>query len=59
MLEVLRKSGMSTGRGIDVIPLTIAAILLPAAVSCCSSEDLDMKKRWTAAEGRRASASFP
>ena len=33
MLEVLRQSGMSTGRGIDAILLTIAAILLPAGVA--------------------------
>jgi EmrB/QacA subfamily drug resistance transporter len=31
MLEVLRQGGMSTGRGIDAILLTIAAALLPAA----------------------------
>lgn len=33
MLEVLRDSGMSTRTGIDVILLTVAAILLPAGVA--------------------------
>ena len=33
MLEVLRQSGMSTGSGIDVILLAIAAVLLPAGVA--------------------------
>jgi EmrB/QacA subfamily drug resistance transporter len=33
MLELLRTSGISTGAGIDAILLTVAAILLPAAVA--------------------------
>jgi MFS family permease len=33
MLEVLRHAGMSTGRGIEVIFLAIAAALLPAAIA--------------------------
>ena len=33
MLEVLRRTGMSTGAGIEVILLAIAAALLPAAIA--------------------------
>lgn len=36
MLEVLRYPGMSTGTGIDVILLTIAAVLLPSGVAVLS-----------------------